>query len=602
MTEVLQVRYAAFQGPSLVAPFAAVTAEFIEPAAPGMPATQLADKLATFIPPALMRRVVLPPGEVSFAQLAAALARALQDLHGRQGLDLQIQRLNDGSCRIVLGYHDAQASMMALEVGLELATAFFNEADGRRVDLQPVEARMQKVASVLMMRQPDRMSQALIRAARLRGIPVYPVSPGSRIWLYGQGRSGFHGYETATHADALTAATLSRNKVLANQLITQLGFPGTRHGVVAALDTARLLAAEIGYPVVVKPSGGSKGKGVTANISTVEELDAAFARAEQVSPGHVIVERHVAGDDHRLTVIDGQLIWASCLSPPRVIGDGRRSIAELIEAENAERRKSPTADISSAQLVPDADMQGLLAKQGFSPDDRPPAGTLVRLRSTANISRGGTLVDCTAQLHPDNREMAEALARCFHLDAAGIDFITPDISCSWREIDCAVIEINATPGFSSDARAVQIMQARFPPGCDGRIPAVVLVGAGHAWLEQAALVLQEGGACVGMTDSHRTLLGGQQRFAASATLAERVRGLLLDVCCEVLLIGITPGEIETGGFPLDRCSLVLVSAGTRLSAPLLKLVETCALRVVQDVQADELAREISGITAVQAVL
>ncbi|MBM4221884.1 MAG: hypothetical protein FJ170_08060 [Gammaproteobacteria bacterium] len=374
----------------------------------------------------------------------------------------------------------------------------------------------------------------------------------------------------------------------------QLGLPGTRAVPVGSVADARAYAREQGFPLVIKPNAGRQGEGVTAHISTDEELVAAFASANLVAPGNVLIERHVAGDDHRLTVSGGELIWASCLSPPRVVGDGRRSIAELIEAENAERRKSPTADISSAQLLLDADMQGFLAKQGFSPDDRPPAGTLVRLRSMANISRGGTLVDCTARLHPDNRDMAEALARCFHLDAAGIDFITPDISRSWREIDCAVIEINATPGFSSDARAVQIMQARFPPGCDGRIRTVVLVGAEHTWLERAAQVLQQDGACVGMTDSRRTLLGGQQRFAASATLAERVRGLLLDVRCEVLLIGITPGEIEAGGFPLDRCSLALVSAGTRLPAPLLKLVEACSLRVAQDVQMDEVAREISG--------
>jgi cyanophycin synthetase len=559
-----------------------------------MPAAQLAAKLSTFIPPALMRRVVLPPGEVSFAQLAATLARAMQDLHGRQGLDLQIQQLNGGACRIVLGYHDAQASMMALETGLELATAFLNEAGGRRVDLQPIEARMQKLAAVLMMRQPDRMSQALIRAARLRGIPVYPVSPGSRIWLYGQGRAGFHGYETATHSDALTASKLSRNKALASQLVMQLGFPAAKHGVVSALETARLLAAEIGYPVVVKPSDGSKGKGVTANIAAVEELNAAFARAEQLSPGHVIVERHVAGDDHRLTVIGGKLIWASCLSPPRVIGDGQRTIAELIEAENTQRRKSPVADIASAQLVLDADMQNVLAKQGLGVDDRPAAGASIKLRSTANISRGGTLVDCTAQLHPDNRDMAEALARCFHLDAAGIDFITPDISRSWREVDCAVIEINATPGFSSDARATQILQARFPAGCDGRIRTVVLVGGDESLLAEAGRVLQAEGACVGMTDSRRTLLAGRERFASSATRAERVRGLLLDAACDALLVGTTPAEIESLGFPLDRCSLALLAAGTELSAPLRKLVEACATRVVTDVTAADLAQVLSG--------
>ena len=590
MTDALQVRYTVFQGPNLAAPFAAVAAEFPEPVEAVIPAAQLAGKLASFIPPALMRRVVLPPGQVSFAQLAAALASALQDLQGRLGLDLQIQRLSGGSCRILLGYYDAQASMMALEVGLELATAFFNEASGRATRLQPIEARMQTLAAVLRMRQPDRMSQALIRAARVRGIPVYPVSPGSRIWLYGQGRAGMHGYEVGSHFDGLTASKLSRNKVLSNQLVLQLGFPGSRQGVVANAEMARALATEIGFPVVLKPLDGSKGRGVTAQVTTREELDAAFVLADQVSPGHVIVERHVPGDDHRLTVVGGKLIWASRLSPPRITADGKHTIAELIEAENQQRKKSPIADIASAQLTTDADMQACLAKQGLRVEDRPAAGTVVALRSVANISRGGTLADCTAQLHPDNRAMAESLARCFHLDAAGIDFMTPDISRSWRDVDCAVIEINATPGFSSDERAMEIMQARFPPGCDGRIHTVVLIGADEELLKRAGDALQSNAACLGVTDSRRTLMAGQERFGSSATLADRVRGLLLDTSCDALLISTTAEEIEAQGFPIDRCSLAVVSAGVELSASLRKLVEACAGRVANDLTAADAGR------------
>ncbi|MEZ5563528.1 MAG: hypothetical protein R3F27_11305 [Gammaproteobacteria bacterium] len=594
MTEVLQVRYTVFQGPSLAAPFAAVAAEFQEPADAGMPAAPLAAKLATFIPPALMRRVVLPPGQVSFAQLAAALAIALQDLHGRLGLELQIQRLSGGACRILLGYHDAQASMMALETGLELATAFFNEAGGRRVDLQPIEARMQMLASILLLRLPDQTTRSLMRVARARGIPVYPVSPGSRIWLYGQGRAGLHGFVAASHRDSLSGSNLARNKLLASQLIAQLGFPGAGAAPVSNLADARMYVQKTGFPVVIKPNVGRQGKGVTAQIGSDQELAAAFETANRVASGSVLIERHVSGDDHRLTVIGGSLIWASCLAPPRVAGDGRRSIAELIDAENERRRKSARGG-AAVELALDADMQGLLAKQGFSAEDRPAAGTEVALRSTANIARGGTLRDCTAEIHPDNREMAESLARCFHLDAAGIDFMTPDISRSWREVDCAVIEINATPGFSSDERAVQIVQARFPPGCDGRIPTVVLIGADEQLFRQAGDALQVNGTCLGMTDGRRTLLGGRERFVSSAPLPERVRGLLLDASCDALLIGVTPAEIEAQGFPLDRCSLALVSAGVELSAPLRQLVENCAERMAEVVSAPDCAQKVQEV-------
>ncbi len=582
MTDVLRVKYTVFQGPNLAAPFAAVAAEFPEPAEIVVPAAELAAKLATFIPPALMRRVVLPPGKVSFAQLAAALASALQNLHGRLGLDLQIQRLNGGACRILLGYYDIQATTMALELGLELATAFFNEAGGRRVDLQPIEARMQTLASVLLLRQPDQTTRALMRVARARGIPVYPVSPGSRIWLYGQGRAGFHGFVAASHQDSLTGFNLARNKLLTSQLIVQLGFPAADAAPLGTITDARARVQEMGFPVVIKPNAGRLGEGVSAHITTDQELLTAFETANRVAPGSLLIERHVSGDDHRLTVIGGKLIWASCLSPPRIVGDGKRSVSELIDLENQRRRQSARED-ASVQLTLDADMQALLSKQGSGPDDRPAAGLVISLRSTANISRGGTLVDCTAAVHPDNRDMAESLARCFHLDAAGIDFMTPDIGRSWREMDCAVIEINATPGFSSDDRAVQILEARFPPGCDGRIRTVVLIGGDEALFRATGDALRANSACLGVTDSRQTLLAGQARFAPSAALADRVRGLLLDSNCDGLLVSITPAEIEAQGFPLDRCSLALVSAGVEFPAPLRKLVEACAERLAEAV-------------------
>ncbi|MEZ5564491.1 MAG: hypothetical protein R3F24_02795 [Gammaproteobacteria bacterium] len=523
MTGALPVSYTTFHGPSLAAPFAAVAAEFPEPAGIAVPSAQLAAKLATFIPPALMRRVVLPSGKASFAQLAAALAVALQDLHGRTGLEVRIQRLNGSACRILLGYYDAQASMMALEVGLELATAFFNEAGGRAVRLQPIEQRMQALALIMLMRQPDPTARALMRIARTRGIPIMSVSPGSRIWLYGQGRAGFHGFVAASQHDSLTGLNLARTKLLSSQLIAQLGFPGTAAAPIATVADARTRVQAIGFPVVIKPNTGRQGKGVTAHITTDEELVAAFDTTNQVAADSMLLERHVHGDDHRMTVIGGKLIWVSRLSPPRVTGDGEHSIAELIDTENKERLKSPIAEIASVQLTIDTGMLALLRKQGYGPHDRPPAGVSVSLRTTANIATGGMLEDCSTAVHPDNRAMAEALARGFHLDAAGIDFITPDISQSWHDVDCAVIEINATPGFSSDERAAQIMEARFPPGCDGRIPVVVLVGASKALLAQAGETLQAKGACVGVTDNQQTLLDGQQRFATSATLADRVQ-------------------------------------------------------------------------------
>jgi cyanophycin synthetase len=328
----------------------------------------------------------------------------------------------------------------------------------------------------------------------------------------------------------------------------------------------------------VKPAAGGKGAGVTVHITDDAALLAAFNSAQKLGQGDVLVERHVAGEDHRLVVIGGQFAWAVRRSPPQLKGDGEHSIEELLEIENSRRVALPAADIAATKLALDGEVRGLLAAQGYRTDDRPPAGTTVFLRRIANISRGGTLTDCTASVHPEVRDMAEAIARSIHLDAIGIDFMTPDITRSWREINCAVLEVNSTPGFSSDARAELIIARRFPRGSDGRVPSILLIGAGPDEQAAVAQLLNRGGLRVGCTDGVTTTLAGQPRMTGLATLPTRVAALVLDAGCDALLIGTTPAEIERHGLPLDRCHLALVGAAP-LAPALTSLVAAHSAKV-----------------------
>jgi cyanophycin synthetase len=337
--------------------------------------------------------------------------------------------------------------------------------------------------------QPDFIACALMRAARKRGVPVYPVSPGSRIWLYGQGSAGLRFFEVANQRDSFTRSLLARNKFLSNQFITRLGFPGATHGIAKDPQSALHIAQKRGFPVVVKLLDLGKGRGVTTEISSGAELAAAFAKAIAASPKGALVERHIRSEDHRLAVIGGKLAWAVQRSPPRMVGDGSHTIAELIEEENRRRNDADVAAGFVTRLAIDADMLAVLSKQGFALEDRPQPGTSVRLRSIPNTSTGGQISDCTPSVHPDNREMVESIARGLRMDMLGIDFVTPDISRSWRELDCAVIEVNARPGFSSDERALtsssrKVSRSSSSSSIASRRPPLVVTwqkGHGNSW-------------------------------------------------------------------------------------------------------------------------
>ncbi len=583
MAETTHVDFKVFDGPNLLVPYAAVVAEVSGPFISRPPPEYFDHILAEVLPGELAALISQSQAITSFEHLAAALANALQDLHGANGYSVQIQQPMATMRRIALGYHDVQATTLALQTGLEYAIAVYTTAADRATRLQNLAKLYPQVNMAMRLRQPDYIARALIRAAHKQGVPVYPVTSGSRVWQYGQGQFGQQFFEAANHHDALTGARIARDKFESNQLVMRLGFPGVKHGIANNIQTALQLARQFGFPVVAKPLNRGKGMGVTPHVMTEADLVRAFEKANRYSPGTILVEQHVQGDDHRLMVLDGKLAWGVQRKPPQVTGDGLHTIAELISMANAARSTADVAAGYTSRLEVDTDMQEHLARKNLTTAHRPAQGVAVSLRSIANASTGGTVRDCTADIHPENREMAEAIARNFHLDAAGIDFMTSDIRRSWREIPCAVIEVNQTPAIFSEQHAAAILHSKFPPGITGRTPSIVLIGCTAQALAHAAAALQKQYPCVGQTDNTTTLLGGHLRFSGTATLPARVTALLLDASCAALVIGITPEEIARHGFPLDRCDLALIADSLNLAEPMQRLIWQCAATVIDGV-------------------
>jgi cyanophycin synthetase len=580
MTQGASVDFHVYAGPGARAPYPAVTATFESPFTSTLDRVRAGALLAEMLPADLAAAVAVPDAGLDLAHLAAALANTLQDRRGPCGLPVEIDRLEGARARIVLGYVDDQAALRALHTGLQIAGAVFARAFGgpdRRADVADLVRQNDRL---IRPRQPDFIARALMRVAKRRGIPVYPVAPGSATWLYGQGSAGVQLFESASEHDSLTGARLAQDKFLSNQLLLRLGLPGVVHHVAADARTAARFARDIGYPVVVKPADQGKGRGITANVVDEAELMAAFARAREHSERGVIVERHVAGEDHRLAVFAGRFRWAARRAPPRIVGDGRHTVAQLIDSENRQRTDADVAAGYVTRLALDADMRAVLAKQGLAVDDTPAPGRVVALRAIANTATGGTVTDCTASIHPDNRELAEAIARGLRLDAVGIDFMTPDITRSWRDVECAVLEVNRTPGFSSDGRAEIILAARFPDESDGRVPSVVLVDAPCDSVGRVAAAIAATRRRVGSTDAQSTAVAGALRRPRSAELPARVLALVLDPSVDALVIGASSAELERHGFPLDRCDLALVGDRER-SAELRRLIESCSGRTLR---------------------
>lgn len=280
--------------------------------------------------------------------------------------------------------------------------------------------------------------------ARTRQVPCRRESEIRAVFALGHGsrqKRLFQGFSGATSYLGVAIAT---NKSVANEVMAHNGIPVPRQRMVKTAEAALNAADELGFPVVVKPQNTDFGTAVETGIDNHEDLRLAFEAARRY--GTVLVEEHIHGLDHRITVINGKAVRAYERLAAQVTGDGTRTVGELIDRAAIERLEA--IDLREYGFVKKDDpaVIKLLVKQGLSLDAVPEKGRTVLLRTNANISTGGTGRIVTGRTHPDNLKLAEKAVSVLGLDIAGVDFISPDISVSWLESKTAICEVNPNPG------------------------------------------------------------------------------------------------------------------------------------------------------------
>jgi cyanophycin synthetase len=549
-----------FDGPNLSAPFAAIVAEFTSRVEAPLPAAEIGPRFDGLLPPELRPALKLPDGTMSYAALAGHIANAWQDIHGENHLPVEVHALGQDRWRIALGFLDADVATSSLKAGLEFAAAIFapRKTAAELGRLRDIASRLFRLVG---MNQPRRVNRFVIRQAASRGIPVHSHAPGSQIWVHGLGARSHRFLESITLEQPEIGSSLCGNKVHSKRFLARLGFPVSPYGMADNLLLAREIAERIGFPVVTKPPDREKSIGVTTDIKNVAELASAFDFAKRESgSGQVLIERHIAGENFRLTIFGGRLKRNAHHMPATVIGDGTSHIAELIAAEN--ERRTP-AEFASGEvrvkLTIDSAMLGILAKQGFALDDRPPSGRKIVLQRTSNLGIGGRHRDVTAETHPDTIAMAEAVARCFGLKTAGIDFISPDITKSWRDIECAINEVNSPPGISDDGLAEGAYRDKFPEGANGLIPCVLVVSDRDDIGLAVAEAFKARGMRAGFAGHATTSLDGGQRFTDVEPLPERISSVLFDPGCDALVVACSNADIEAHGLPYAKFNVAVIA-------------------------------------------
>jgi cyanophycin synthetase len=385
----------------------------------------------------------------------------------------------------------------------------------------------------------------LLKMAHHRDVPV--ISMGNGLYQFGWGCRSTRLHRSASQRDSALAVSLTQNKPWTCHTLKAGGFPVTDPRVVQTAEEAIQVAKGLGWPVVVKPVDRDRGEGVSIGIADESTLTSAFAIAKQSAGlSLVLIEKQAEGHCHRLLVARGRLLYGVERTPVQVVGDGHGSIEDLIDAHNQRVSWRPPWELEKPIILDEA-MLGVLLKQGYHPNSIPPAGVSVPLRPFDTLTWGGTDVDQTPFIHPENRQLAERVAHFLGLDVAGIDLITPDIRMPWHANGARINEVNFAPMLGMWPISEQYLAEFFRRICPaaGRIPVGLICGDATAW--DRALVLQRQARQEGrpgyLTRKDATLQpDGRPLALVGRTIGERCRALLLNDQVESLWVVVSARE------------------------------------------------------------
>jgi cyanophycin synthetase len=410
-------------------------------------------------------------------------------------------------------------------------------------------------------------TKAIVAAADARGIPWRRLNNDGSLVQFGHGFKKRHILTAETDRTSAVAQDVAQDKELTRSLLRIVGVPVPEGRAVESADQAWAVAQEIGGAVVVKPRDGNHARGVATNLTTREQVFAAFEIATKEGDG-VLVEKSIPGVDHRLLVVGDRVVAAARREAARIEGDGQSTIAQLVASINEDPRRGDGFLTPLGRIALDPPALEMLAAQGYAPDSVPPAGAKVQMRRHSHIITGGVAFDVTDAVHPEVAARAVDAARVIGLDVAGIDIVAEDVARPLEDQGAVVVEVNAGPGlglhlppWSDPARPVgdAIVGSLFHDGEDGRIPIIAVVGRGAAAVvHRIAGLLRNTGKVVGRSRTEGLFIGDRQISRSDASGPQGVWSLLRNPAVEIAVVEIGREGVRRGGLGFDRCLVTVI--------------------------------------------
>lgn len=491
------------------------------------------------------------------------IALEIQTLAGMEtGFGRTRETKTPGIYNVVFSYSEESVGLFAGEAAVRIAEALISG------DEYDVAADIQKMREIREDVRLGPSTASLVDEAVSRDIPWIRLGTNSLIQLgYGVNQVRFQA--TITDKTSNIAVDIACNKELTKKMLYNAAIPVAKGDIVIDEEDLQKCIDRIGFPIVIKPLDGNHGKGASINVKTWEDAVEGLAHAKKYSR-KVIVERFITGYDFRVLVINNRVVAAAQRVPAHVKGDGKNTIEKLIEIENQDPRRGYGHENVLTEITVDRDTTDLLSKMGYTLETIPAKDEIVYLKSTANLSTGGTSIDVTDMMHPENIFLSERISRVIGLDVCGIDIMAENLTQPLKENGGVILEVNAAPGFRMHLApaeglprnvAAPVIDMLYPPGKPSRIPIIGVTGTNGktTTTRLIAHIVKNMGYRVGFTTSDGIYVQNHMLEKGDTTGPYSAEFILKDPTVEFAVLETARGGILRAGLGFSRCDIGIIT-------------------------------------------
>jgi cyanophycin synthetase len=491
------------------------------------------------------------------------IALEIQTLAGMEtGFGRTRETKTSGVYNVVFSYTEENVGVFAAEASVRIAEALIA---GEEYDL---DADIKKMREIRERVRLGPSTGSIVEEAVSRDIPWIRLGTNSLVQL-GYGINQVRFQATITNKTSYIAVDIAGNKEETKRMLENASIPVASGGICVDEEDLETIINKIGYPIVIKPLDGNHGKGASINVTKWEDAVAGLAFAKTYSR-RVIVEKFITGFDFRVLIINNRLVAAAKRVPAHITGNGKDTIQQLIDEVNRDPRRGYGHENVLTEITVDRDTEDLLEKKKYTLESVPAKDETVYLKSTANLSTGGTSVDVTDMMHPDNVFLCERISRVIGLDVCGVDIMAENLTQSLKENGGVILEVNAAPGFRMHLApseglprnvAAPVIDMLYPPGKPSRIPIMAVTGTNGKTTTTRLLahIVKNNGFKVGFTTSDGIYVQNHMMEKGDTTGPMSAEYILKDPTVEFAVLETARGGILRSGLGFSRCDIGVIT-------------------------------------------